>query len=69
MYENSGVNYIRFYMAGYIADMKIDHKPTPNQLSLITIAKDKPLYIICRDFTKSQELNLAKELIEANQQI
>jgi len=69
MYQNSGVNYIRFYMAGYIADMKIDHKLTPNQLALITIAKNKPLYIICRDFTKSKELNLAKKLIEANQQI
>lgn len=63
MYQNSGVNYIRFYLAGYMADMKVDHKPTPNQLSQITMAENRPLYIICRDFTKSKELDLIKKLI------
>ena len=63
MYKNSGVNYIRFYLAGYMADMKVDHKPTPNQLSKITMAENRPLYIICRDFTKSKELDLIKKLI------
>ncbi len=69
MYQNSGVDYIRFYLAGYIADIKIDQKPTPYQLSPITMASDKPLYVICRDFLKSKELNLAKKLIEGKQQI
>lgn len=68
MYPNSGVNYIRFYLAGYMADIKVDQKPTPNQLSQITMARNRPLYVICRDFIKSKELNLAKKLIEANQQ-
>lgn len=63
MYQNSGMNYIRFYLAGYMADMKVDHKPTPNQLSQITMAENRPLYIICRDFTKSKELDLIKKLI------
>jgi len=63
MYQNSGVNYIRFYLAGYMADMKVDHKPTPNPLSQITMAENRPLYIICRDFTKSKELDLIKKLI------
>jgi hypothetical protein len=65
MYQNSGVNYIRFYLAGYMADMKIDHKPTPNQLSQITMAENRPLYIICRDFMKSKELSLIKKLISS----
>ena len=68
MYKNSAVNYIRFYLAGYMADIKVDQKPTPNQLSQITLARDMPLYIICRDFIKSTELNLAKKLLEANKQ-
>jgi len=63
MYQNSGVNYIRFYLAGYMADMKVDRKPTPNPLSQITMAENRPLYIICRDFTKSKELELIKKLI------
>ena len=62
-YKNSGVNYYRFYLAGYIADIKVDDKPTPIPLSQIIISEDKPLYILCRDFRKSKELNLMKQLI------
>ena len=65
MYENSGVNYIRFYLASYMADIKVDHQPTPEQLSKLTITQNKPLYIICRDFKKSKELNLIKKLISS----
>ncbi len=65
MYENSGVNYVRFYMASYMADIKVDHKLTPNQLSKLTITRNNPLYIICRDFKKSRELDLIKKLIES----
>jgi hypothetical protein len=64
-YQNSGVNYIRFYLAGYMADMKVDDKPTPNQLSQITMAENRPLCIICKDFMKSKELNVMKKLISS----
>jgi len=63
MYQNSGVKYIRFYLASYMADIKVDHKPTPNRLSKLTMAENRPLYIICRDFEESKELILAKKLI------
>ena len=63
MYVNSGVNYLRLYLAGYIADVKVDHKPTPEPLSKIVIAQNRPLYVICRDFRKSKELDLIKKLI------
>ena len=43
MYENSGVNYIRFYLASYMADIKVDHKPTPTQLSKLAITQNRPL--------------------------
>ena len=61
--KKTGVNYYRFYLAGYVADIKVDHKPTPMPLSQITISENKPLYILCRDFRKSKELNLMKQLI------
>jgi hypothetical protein len=63
IYQNSGVQYTRFYFASYMADIKIDHRPTPNQLSKITLAENRPLHIICRDFRESKELVLAKNLI------
>ena len=65
MYKNSGVNYVRFYLASYMADIKVDHKLTPNQLSKLTITQNSPLYIICRDFKKSKELDLIKKLIDS----
>lgn len=63
MYCNSGVNYIRFYLASYMADIKVDHKLTPGSLSRIIMTPNMPLYILCRDFRKSKELNLIKKLL------
>ena len=65
MYENLGVNYIRFYLASYMADIKVDHRPTPEPLSKIVMTENKPLYIICRDFEKSKELALMKKLVDS----
>lgn len=59
----SDVNYFRFYLASYVAYIKVDHKPTPMPLSQLALAENKPLYIVCRDFTKSKELELMKKLI------
>jgi len=64
-YKNSDVNYYRFYLAGYIADIKVDHKLTPMPLSQITMSENKPLYILCRDFRKSKELNLMRQLLDS----
>jgi hypothetical protein len=58
----SDVNYLRFYLAGYIAYIKVDHKPTPMPLSQFAMAENRPLYIICRDFARSKELDLMKKL-------
>lgn len=59
----SGVNFFRFYLASYIAYIKVDDKPTPVPFSQFAMSENRPLYIVCRDFTKSKELNLMKELI------
>jgi len=58
----SDVNYLRFYLGGYIADIKVDYKPNPKLLSQLTMAENRPLCILCRDFKKSKELNLMKKL-------
>ena len=62
--KHSDVNYCRFYLASYIAYMKVDHKPTPTPLSQFAMAENRPLYILCRDFEESKELNLMKKLLE-----
>jgi hypothetical protein len=59
----SDVNYVRFYLSGYIAYIKVDHKPAPMPLAVITLSEKTPLYILCRDFTKSKELDLMRKII------
>ena len=63
----SGVNYLRFYLAGYIAYIKVDHKPTPMPFSQFAMAGNRPLYIICRDFGESKEFKLMVKLVATNQ--
>ena len=63
----SGVNYLRFYLASYIAYIKVDHKPTPKPYSQFAMTENRSLYIICRDFKKSKELKLMVELVTADQ--
>jgi hypothetical protein len=61
----SDVNYVRFYLADYIAYIKVDNKPAPTPFSKLAITENAPLYIICRDFTKSKELALMKKMVRA----
>ena len=64
IYQNLGVNYAHFYFADYMADIKVDYKLTPSPLSKLAIAENIPLYIICRDFEDSQELFIARKLMQ-----
>ena len=52
----SGVNFYRFYMAGYILYIKVDKRISPPPLDLFKVQKDQPIHIICRDLSKSKEL-------------
>jgi len=63
--KHSGVNYYRFYLASYVAYVKVDYKPTPMPLSQFAMAENRPLYILCRDFEKSKERNLMKKLLRS----
>lgn len=63
VYQNSGVNYIRLYLASYMADIKVDHKLTPKPLAAFIMTENRPLYILCRDFEESKELALMQRLV------
>lgn len=62
-YNHGNVHYFRFYLADYIAYIKVDNKPTPKLLSYVALSKNTPLLILCRDFINSKELNLMKNLV------
>ena len=61
--KDSGVQFCRFYLGSYIADIKIDHNPTPKPYSDFIMTRDKPLNIVYRDFSQSKEFQLVKMLL------
>jgi hypothetical protein len=58
------VNYYQFYLASYIAYIKVDNRKTPEQMSCLLLKEGQPLIILGRDFTKSKELPLIRNLVE-----
>lgn len=57
------VNYYRFFLASYIADIKVDEKSTPASLSSFTIAHNRPLVIISRNLEKSKDFEVMRKVI------
>jgi len=60
-----GINYVRFYLGGYVAYVKVDQRKTPASLSKHILRDGKSLCIIVRDLERSQELAVIKNIIES----
>lgn len=58
-----GINYIRFYLAGYIAYIKVDNRRSLKTLGGLKLSAEQPLFIILRDFKKSKELSLIQKIL------
>jgi len=58
-----GVNYYRFYLAEYIAHIKVDQRRASPILSDVALSQDKPLIIINRDLHKSAEFRVLQDII------
>jgi hypothetical protein len=61
--EFCGVTYYRFYISGYVAHVKVDKKDCPPPWSIISLSRDRPLVIMCKDFRKSKELRSATNML------
>jgi len=64
-----GVNYVRFYLAGYVAYVKVDRRPAPQFMSTFVLAPGGPLKLIGREFMQSQEFQLAKSIVARQQSL
>jgi hypothetical protein len=53
------------YLAGYIAYIKVDRRPSPEFLQDFQLTADRPLVVILRDFKTSNELKLLGKLARA----
>ena len=58
-----GVNYCRLYMGGYVVLVKVDRRPAPSPIADLALGKTPELYVISREFCRSQEVNIAKDII------
>jgi hypothetical protein len=60
-YNILGVNYVRFYLVGYIADIKVDHQP--DWFLDVDINKNIPLLIRYQKFETSSEFDEMKKAV------
>jgi hypothetical protein len=60
----SRVNYYRFYIASYVAYIKVDKRKAPEPLSDFLLKEGQPLIIIGRDFRNSAELQLMHSIVK-----
>jgi hypothetical protein len=58
-----GVNFVRFYLAGYVAYIKADRRSSPGWTSTFLLSREGPLKIICRgEFASNKEFALARSI-------
>lgn len=58
-----GVNYYRFFLASYTADIKVDKRPTYTKFSSFNMAYNRPLFIICRNLERSKDFEVMRKVI------
>lgn len=59
------VNFYRFYLAGYVALVKVDKRKLPEAFEGLELAPDRSLIVLLRDFRSSKELPVLKKLASA----
>ena len=57
------MNHVRFYLAGYVAYVKVDKRPAPEFMATFVLAPGGPLKLIGREFMQSKEFELAKSIV------
>jgi len=56
------INYYRFYLAGYMAYIKVDSRPTPDFISELALNPERPLVIIVRDLRTSRDFKIMHDI-------
>ena len=63
----SGINYVRFYLSGYVGYIKIDRRPAPKPMADFLLKDVPPLKILARDFLASSEASLVRRIVQQPQ--
>jgi hypothetical protein len=56
------INYCRFFLAGYIAYIKVDRRKSPDFLQEFLLCEERPFAVILRDFRTSKELTALRRV-------
>lgn len=59
----SGINYWHFYLGGYVAYVKVDHRCAPEPFRSFMLKPNEPLVILIRDYRGSSEFKLMRNLV------
>jgi len=58
----SGVNYVRFYLAGFVAHIKVDRRMPPAPLDDFILRDAKPLIVVRRDNRVSKDAAVMRDI-------
>jgi hypothetical protein len=58
----TGVNYVRFYLAGFVAHIKVDHRMPPAPLADFILRDGKPLIVVRRDNLTSKDAAVMRDI-------
>ena len=59
----NGLEFIQFYLTGYIAYVKIDNRPIKGILRNFQLVPNQKLYILTRDFNESSEREVLEQIV------
>ncbi len=57
------VNYIRLYLAGYVAYVKVDSRPAPGLFGRLKMDASAPLVVVLRNLARSPDLRIIKSIV------
>jgi hypothetical protein len=64
-----GVNFCRICLAGFVAYIKVDNRPTPESFQDFTLKPERPLLLIARDPAQSRDVRLLRKIAIKNMQL
>jgi hypothetical protein len=56
------INYYRFYLAGYMAYIKVDRRPAPEFMGELALDPERPLIIILRELRTSKDFKVMQHI-------
>jgi hypothetical protein len=62
----AGINYVRFYLAGFVAHIKVDRRPPPVFLSDLIVRAGTPIVVLLRSARHSKDAVAMREIARAS---